>query len=65
MATFEENVQKAILLVMKNGTSTTMLQRQLRVGYSEADAIMEKLEELKIVGKALWFETERTLNQRC
>jgi S-DNA-T family DNA segregation ATPase FtsK/SpoIIIE len=51
LANRDELVDKAIELVTHTQrASTSMLQRQLRVGYPRASRLMDELEELGVVG---------------
>jgi S-DNA-T family DNA segregation ATPase FtsK/SpoIIIE len=42
--------QAAVLVVMHNQGSTSLLQRRLKVGYSRAGRLMDQLEQLGVVG---------------
>lgn len=47
----DEMLKKAIVLVKKHRyASTSMLQRRLRLGYNRAERLIEKMEEMGIVG---------------
>jgi S-DNA-T family DNA segregation ATPase FtsK/SpoIIIE len=54
LAERDELIEEAIELVQETQrASTSMIQRQLRVGYPRAARIMDELEELGIVGPAV------------
>jgi S-DNA-T family DNA segregation ATPase FtsK/SpoIIIE len=56
----DELVKKAIALVQKSQrASTSMLQRQLRVGYPRAARLMDELEDLGVVGPSQGGGKER------